>query len=317
MSVPGRPLAASADARDAGASPARGGAHRAGHVAIVGRPNVGKSTLLNRLVGQKLSIVSRKPQTTRHPVTGIVTRPGNQLVFVDTPGFQTRHGGPLNRSLNRAVTDSLGGVDVVLLVVEAGRYEAADAEVVRQLPRDLPVVLAVNKIDRVADKARLLPFLDRIQGAHPFAEIVPVSGAAGTQCDLLLDALARHVPEGPALYSEDELTDRSERFLAAELVREKVFRLTGDELPHQCDVVVERFETEGALRRIACLIVVARPSQKGMVIGARGERLREIGTAARQDMERLFGGRVWLDLHVKVEKDWMDDPAALRKHGYL
>ncbi len=292
-------------------------AHCAGHVAIVGRPNVGKSTLLNRLVGQKLSIVSRKPQTTRHPITGIVTRAGSQLVFVDTPGFQTRHGGPLNRSLNRAVTDSMGGVDVVLLVVEAGRYDPADAEVVRQLPHGLPVVLAVNKIDRLADKSRLLPFLDRIQHEHPFAEIVPVSGAEGTQCEALLEALVRHLPEREALYGEDELTDRSERFLAAELVREKLFRLTGDELPHQCDVVVERFETEGALRRIACAIVVARASQKGMVIGAGGERLKEIGTAARQDMERLFGGRVWLDLHVKVEKDWMDNPAALRKHGYL
>lgn len=291
--------------------------HRAGHVAIVGRPNVGKSTLLNRLVGQKLSIVSRKPQTTRHPITGIVTRPGSQLVFVDTPGFQTLHGGPLNRSLNRAVTDSLAGVDAVVLVVEAGRYETADAEVVRQLPGSIPVVLAINKVDRMADKSALLPYIERIRHEFRFAEIIPVSAETGEQCDRLLGALESHLPEGPALYGEDEITDRSERFLAAELVREKVFRLTGDELPHQCHVVVESFQTEGALRRIACAIVVARASQKGIVIGAGGERLRQIGTEARHDMERLFGGRVWLDLHVKVEKDWMHDPAALRRHGYV
>lgn len=291
--------------------------HRAGHVAIVGRPNVGKSTLLNWLVGQKLSIVSRKPQTTRHPISAVVTRPGSQLVFVDTPGFQTRHGGMLNRSLNRAVTDSLGGVDAVLLVIEALRYGEADAELVRRLPPEMPVVLAINKIDRLTDKSLLLPFLERLRHEHAFADMVPVSGAAGTQCEALLEALERHMPEAEALYGADELTDRSERFLAAELVREKVFRLTGEELPHQCHVVVERFEAEGELRRIACAIVVARASQKGMVIGASGERIKQIGTAARQDMERLFGGRVWLDLHVRVEKDWMSDPEALRRHGYL
>jgi len=292
-------------------------AHRAGHVAIVGRPNVGKSTLLNRMVGQKLSIVSRKPQTTRHPIIGVVTRPDFQLVFVDTPGFQTRHGGLLNRSLNRAVTDSLAGVDAVLLVIEALRYGEADAELVRRLTPDVPAILAINKIDRLTDKSLLLPFLERLRHEYPFAEIVPVSGAAGTQCEALIEALRQHLPEGTAMYDADALTDRSERFLAAELVREKVFRCTGEELPHQCHVTVERFETEGELRRIACTIVVARTSQKGMVIGAGGERLKQIGTTARQDMERLFGGRVWLDLHVRVEKDWMTDPGALRRHGYL
>lgn len=293
------------------------GLHRAGHVAIVGRPNVGKSTLLNRLVGQKLSIVSRKPQTTRHPILGVVTRSASQVMFVDTPGFQTRHGGLLNRSLNRTVTDSLGGVDVVLLVVEALRCDEADAELMRRLEPGVPVIVAVNKVDRLADKSLLLPFIDRLRHEHSFAEIVPVSAAAGTQCEVLLEALERHLPESEALHDADALTDRSERFLAAELVREKVFRLTGEELPHQCHVTVERFETEGALRRIACAIVVARTSQKGMVIGAGGERLKQIGTAARQDMEQLFGGPVWLDLHVRVEKDWMTDPGALRRHGYL
>jgi len=290
--------------------------HRAGYVAIVGRPNVGKSTLLNRLVGQKVSITSRKPQTTRHQVTGIVTLPDVQYVFVDTPGFQTAHGGALNQALNRAVTDTFAGVDVIVFVVEAGHFGAQDEAVLKLLPGDQPVVLAINKVDRLKERAALLPFIQRLSALREFTAVVPVSAKAGTQCDDLLRALREHLPEQAAFYEEGEITDRSERFLAAELVREKIFRLTGDELPYGANVVVETFETEGDHRRIRCLIVVGREGHKPIVIGAGGAKLKEIATEARLDMERLFGGKVFLELWVKVEPGWTDDPKAMRKYGY-
>jgi GTP-binding protein Era len=292
------------------------GPHRSGFVAVVGRPNVGKSTLVNRLVGQKVSITSRKPQTTRHRILGIVTRADVQFVFVDTPGFQTGHGGALNRALNRAVTDSLAEVDAIVYVVEAGHFDARDAAVLALLPSGVPVALAINKADLLRDKTRLLPFIDAMRQRHEFADIVPVSARLGTQCAELLDVVERHLPESPPLYGEDQVTDRSERFLAAELVREKVFRLTGEELPYSVGVVVESFDTEGELRRIRCLIIVGRDSHKAMVIGAGGEKLKEIATQARLDMERAFGGRVFLELWVRVDKGWTDKPQALRKYGY-
>ena len=290
--------------------------HRCGTVAVVGRPNVGKSTLVNRLVGQKVTITSRKAQTTRHAVLGIVTRPDAQFVFVDTPGYQTRHGGPLNRSLNRAVTDSLPQVDVALLMVEATRFGEDDRRVLMLVPRSVPVVVAVNKVDLLPRKEALLPFLDTLSRERDFAALVPISAEKGTQCDGLLDALLPHLPEGESLYDEDQVTDRSERFLAAEILREKVFRFTGDELPYGTGVVVGSFQTEGELRRIECTVVVARDSHKGMVIGQGGERLKRIATEARLDMERQFGGRVYLDVRVRVDPDWTSDPRRLRKYGY-
>ena len=290
--------------------------HRSGFIAIVGRPNVGKSTLMNRLVGQKVSITSRKAQTTRHRINGILTRPDAQFVFVDTPGFQTSFGGALNRALNHSVTDSLGSVDVAVLVVEAGRFSEHDAAVLRLVPLRHPVVLAINKIDRLADKAALLPFIERVRGKRDFVAVVPLSAETGLQCDVLLDTLAGLLPVGPSMFDEDQITDRSERFLAAEIVREKIFRQTGEEIPYGANVTVETFETEGDMRRIGCLIVVARANHKPMIIGARGARLKTIATEARMDMERLFEGKVFLELWVKVDENWSDDPKALRKYGY-
>jgi GTP-binding protein Era len=290
--------------------------HRFGHVAVVGRPNVGKSTLVNRLVGQKVTITSRKAQTTRHAVLGIVTLPEAQVAFVDTPGYQTRFGGPLNRSLNRAVTDTLLGVDAVLFVVDAGRLGEADRKALQLVPEGVPVVAVVNKVDLLERKEALLPFLDQLSRERDFAALVPISAETGLQCDVLLEALVKSLPEGEAAYDEDQVTDRSERFLAAEIVREKLFRLTGDELPYGASVVVESFTTEGALRRVHCVIIVARETHKGMVIGEGGQHLKRIASEARQDMEREFDGRVFLDVRVRVDPAWMRDPRRLAKYGY-
>jgi len=291
-------------------------------VAIVGRPNVGKSTLLNRLVGQKISITSRRPQTTRHRVLGIVTRPDVQLVFVDTPGLQARHGSALNRAMNRAVSEALGSVDAIVLVVEALRFGPEDKAVLAQLPANAKVVLAVNQVDRLERREQLLPFLQQCAQAHGFAAIVPLSAKTGHQTSALVDELAKLMPEAGPLYGEDELTDRSERFLAAELIREKLFRLLGAELPYASAVEIERFEVEGednrtgGLRRIHAAILVDRPGQKAIVIGQGGSKLKEIATQARQDMEKLFGGKVFLEVWVKVKAGWMDDPAVLKRLGH-
>jgi len=289
---------------------------RAGYVAIVGRPNVGKSTLLNRLVGQKLSITSRRPQTTRDRVIGIVTLPGAQFVFVDTPGIQSAHGSRLNRYMNRSATQALEQVDVVALVIEALRFGAQDKKILAGIPDATPVVAVVNKIDRLDDKAALLPFLASLSSAYPFREIVPVSAETGLQADVLLRVLQQLLPLGAPIYGEDELTDRSERFLAAELIREKLFRLLGEEVPYATAVEIERFEQEGSLRRISASILVERDGQKPIVIGKGGDKLKAIGTQARQDMERLFGGKVFLELFVKVREGWMDNPATLKRLGY-
>ena len=305
------------DTRD-GASPAIPipDGFRTGTIAIVGRPNVGKSTLLNRLIGQKISITSRKAQTTRHRIHGICTTATAQFVFVDTPGFQLRHMNALNKSMNRAVTSALAGVDVVLFVVEAGRFSDADRAVLRLLPADLPVLLVVNKSDQVKDKAELLPYLGARSGERSYHAIVPVSARDGVQTDVLLAEIEKLLPEAPPMFGADEMTDRNERFLATEIVREKVFRLMGDELPYGSTVIIDKFEEEGRLRRIFATILVARDSHKGMLIGAGGAKLKQIGTDARLDMEKLFDAPVYLELWVKVKSGWADNEAQLKSCGY-
>lgn len=296
-------------------SEAQAGPHRSGFIAIVGRPNVGKSTLLNKLVGQKISITSRKAQTTRHRVTGVRTEPGVQYVFVDTPGFQTRHGGKLNTALNRSVKQTLSDVDAVLMVVEAGKFNQGDKQVASLLPEDRPVLLVVNKQDEIKDRALMLDYLQKVSESRPFAEIVPVSAKHGTGLESLLKTLARYLPEGLPLYGEDDVTDQTERMLAAELIREKLFRLCGEEIPYATAVVIDKFEESGNLRRIFATILVDRDSQKAIVIGKGGEKLKSISTQARQDMEKLFDSKVYLEVWVKVKGGWSDDARILKSLG--
>ncbi|MEO8151914.1 MAG: GTPase Era [Rhizobacter sp.] len=289
---------------------------RCGLVAIVGRPNVGKSTLLNALVGQKVSITSAKAQTTRHRITGIRTVNDSQFVFVDTPGFQTKHSAPLNRNLNRTVQGVLGDVDVVLFVVEAGRFGLDDAKVLALMPGDKPVILIANKLDAVHRRADLVPWLKGMQDRHAFAEFVPLTAKKDADVQRLLDIVKPYLPHQAWFYDQDALTDRSDRFLASELIREKLFRLTGDELPYTSTVVIDKFEEEGNLRRIAATIIVERDAHKGMVIGNEGERLKRIGSEARQELERLMDAKVFLELWVKVRSGWADNEEHLRSYGY-
>lgn len=294
---------------------------RTGFVALLGRPNVGKSTLLNALVGERISITSRKPQTTRHRIHGIRTDGQTQWIFVDTPGFQIKYRSALNRLMNRTVTETLAGVDVVLFVVEALRYDPRDEQVRALLLTDVPskarpVILVINKVDLVRDKKQLLPFIERMSQMHPFAEIVPVSAARGMGCDELLAAIRLYLPSGPPLYAAEDLTDRSERFLAAELLREKIFRLAGDEVPYATTVAIDRFIEEGNLRRIHATVIVDKPGHKAILIGSRGETLKKIATQARLDMERLFHAKVFLEVWVKVRSGWADDERAVRSLGY-
>jgi GTP-binding protein Era len=293
---------------------------RCGLVAIVGRPNVGKSTLLNALVGQKVSITSNKAQTTRHRITGIRTLDEAQFVFVDTPGFQTRHAAALNRTLNRTVQSVLADVDLVLFVLEAGRFGLDDAKVLGLLQseamRGKPVFMVANKLDTVQRRAELAPWLKGMQERHAFAEFVPLSAHKAADMTRLLGILKPYLPEQHWFYEEDTLSDRSERFLASEIIREKLFRLTGDELPYASTVVIDKFEEEGNLRRIAASIVVERDAHKGMIIGGGGERLKRIGSEARQELETLFAAKVFLELWVKVRSGWADDEAHLRSYGY-
>jgi len=289
---------------------------RCGLVAIVGRPNVGKSTLLNALVGQKVSITSDKAQTTRHRITGIRTVDDTQFVFVDTPGFQTKHTAALNRSLNRTVTGVLNDVDVVLFLVEAGRFGLDDAKVLSLMPKDRPVFLIANKLDAVQRRADLMPWLKGMQDRHAFAEFVPLSAKKSSDVERLLGIVKPYLPQQPWFYEEDALTDRTDRFLASELIREKLFRLTGDELPYTSTVVIDKFEEEGNLRRIAATIIVERDAHKGMVIGTDGERLKRIGSETRQDLERLMDCKVFLELWVKVRSGWADTEEHLRSYGY-
>ncbi|CAN7293148.1 MULTISPECIES: GTPase Era [unclassified Variovorax] len=296
---------------------------RCGLVAIVGKPNVGKSTLLNALVGQKISITSRKAQTTRHRITGMRTLGSTQFVFVDTPGFQTLHANALNRSLNKTVVGAVSDVDLILFVVEAGSFTPADERVLKLLGAGIPTVLIANKLDNVHRRGDIAPWLQTMQQKHAFAEFVPMSAKNPKDIERLFGICEKYLPEQAWWYAEDELTDRSERFLASELVREKLFRLTGDELPYTSTVVIDKFEEEPPARkgqkrllRIAATIVVERDGHKAMVIGDKGERIKRIGTETRQELEKLADAKVFLELWVKVRSGWADDEARVRSFGY-
>lgn len=308
--------AAEAPAEDATPEPVDPADQKCGYVAIVGKPNVGKSTLLNALVGQKVSITSRKAQTTRHRITGMRTEGVTQFVFVDTPGFQTRHGNALNRSLNKTVLGAVADMDLILFVVEAGRFNLADAKVLDLLPKGVPVILIANKFDLLHRRGELAPWLRSMQDRHPFAEYVPMSAKTPRDVQRLLAICEKYLPQQPWMFDPEELTDRSERFMAGEMVREKLFRLTGDELPYTSTVVIDKFEEEGGLKRIAATIVVEREGHKGMVIGEKGEKLKRIGTEARQELEKLWDCKVFLELWVKVRSGWADDDARVRSFGY-
>jgi len=296
---------------------------RCGMIAIVGKPNVGKSTLLNALVGQKISITSSKAQTTRHRIVGVRTLAQTQFVFVDTPGFQTVHANALNRSLNRSVLGVLHDVDLVLFVTEAGRFNQADAKVLALLDKKIPVLLVANKLDQVAQRAAVAPWLQEMQQRHAFAEFVPMSAKSSKDVTRLLGICDKYLPEQPWMYADDELTDRSEKFLASEMVREKLFRLTGDELPYTSTVVIDQFSEEPPARKgqkrlvkIAATIVVERDGHKAMVIGDKGERIKRIGTETRVELERLLDAKVFIELWVKVRSGWADDEARVRSFGY-
>ncbi|MEY3540122.1 MAG: hypothetical protein RL184_193 [Pseudomonadota bacterium] len=316
---------------------------KCGTIALVGRPNMGKSTLLNALVGQKISITSRKAQTTRYRIAGVQTRDSAQFIFIDTPGFQMRVMNTLNQTLNRTVISTLNDVDVICFIVEAGYWGADDAKVLRLLPSDKPVLLIANKLDLFASRfeipqdrdTALFEFMGKMgqtwgeiaaqtkgfesesisSPLGEFAEIIPMSGKNKDDIGRLLDIIEEHLPEGDAVYDAETLTDRSERFMAAEILREKVFRYTGDELPYASSVVIDQFKLDGKMRRIAATILVDRDSHKAMIIGQKGERLKKISTEARLDMEKLFDGKVFLETWVKVKRGWADDLAELRAQG--
>ena len=321
-------LAASSRTSGAAAAPhaPAGGAQavqgqRCGVIAIVGKPNVGKSTLLNALVGQKVSITSRKAQTTRHRITGIKTQGSTQFIFVDTPGFQTRHATALNKSLNKTVMGAIGDVDLILFVVEAGTFTLADAKVLSLFKPGIPTLLIANKLDNIHRRAEIAPWLKGMQERHPFAEFVPMSAKSKSDVDRLFGICEKYLPQQPWWYAEDELTDRSEKFLASETVREKLFRFTGDELPYTSTVVIDQFSEEKSKThkrfvRIAATIVVERDSHKAMVIGDKGERLKRIGMETRQELERLMDAKVFIELWVKVRSGWADDEARVRSFGY-
>jgi GTP-binding protein Era len=289
---------------------------RTGYIAIIGRPNVGKSTLTNHIVGAKVSITSRKAQTTRHRIHGIYTDADAQYIFVDTPGFQTQYDSALNRGMNKTVVDALHSTDVVLFVIEGTRFDSRDQKVVDLLPKDIPVILVLNKQDLVKDKDSLLPFMAEMNEIFPFAAIVPISARNGEQVPRLLTTIRGYLPVAEAMFDEDDITDKSERFLAAEMVREKVFRLSGEEVPYSASVMIEKFEQEGEMRRVFATILVDKENQKAIIIGHQGSKLKEIGTAARLDMERLFGGKVYLELWVKVKGGWADSERILKQLGY-
>ena len=294
---------------------------RCGLIAIVGKPNVGKSTLMNALVGQKISITSRKAQTTRHRITGIRTREETQFVFVDTPGFQTKHSTALNKSLNKTVMGAIGDVDLILFVVEAGSFTLGDAKVLSLFKPGIPTLLIANKLDRVHRRGDIAPWLRDMQERHPFTEFVPMSAKKRDDIQRLLGICAPYLPQQPWFYGADELTDRSEKFLASETVREKLFRFTGDELPYTSTVVIDKFDEEKSkqhkrLVKIAATIVVERENHKMMVIGDKGERLKRIGTEARQELEKLMDAKVFLEVWVKVRSGWADDEARVRSFGY-
>ncbi|MDT8363688.1 MAG: GTPase Era [Nitrosomonas sp.] len=289
---------------------------KTGYVSIVGRPNVGKSTLLNHLIQQKISITSRKPQTTRHRIHGILTDAQSQFIFVDTPGFQTRYRNALNQSMNRVVMQALRDVDVIVFVIEAGKFDRQDEAVLEHLPSDRPVMLVINKIDLLTDKLQLLPFMQLMSGKSDFSEIIPVSALQNQSLSTLIEGIRNHLPLNPPLFDKNDITDRSERFLAAELLREKIFRQIGEEIPYSVGVIVEQFTVEGNLRRIHICVLVDRPNQKAIIIGKQGKKMKEMATQARKDMETLFGGKVYLEVWVKVKTGWADDSSMLNNLGH-
>lgn len=289
---------------------------RCGFIAIVGRPNVGKSTLANALIGSKISIVSRKAQTTRHRIHGVLTRPQEQYVFVDTPGFQTRHGGAMNRMMNRVVTQVLADVDVVVHVVEAGKWSAGDAALLPLLPKSANTVLAVNKVDALASKNDMFAYVGKIMALHPYAAVVPVSALRGVQLEQLLAEIKERLPVGEPMFEADTLTDRPVRFIVAELLREKIFRLVGDELPYGCTVVIEQWEENAKGVHISACIVVERESHRPILLGAAGGHMKRIASEARQDMAKLLDKTVFLEVYIKVRKGWSDREGALRELGY-
>lgn len=300
--------------------------HRCAVVAIVGRPNVGKSTLLNQLIGQKVSITSRKAQTTRHRITGIFNQPSLQVVFVDTPGIQERHSQALNRQLNKTAVQSLADVDLALWVIEASGLKKEDLAVLKLLPKNLPVIAVLNKSDRIQsthERSRAYALGDELASMNRFTALVPVSAERGTQLEAVIAEIQKLAPEGPAMFDEEQISDRSMRFLAAEVIREKIFRLTGDELPYETTVLIDSYIEEPSHRnpkethtRISASIVVAKASQKAVVIGEKGERIKRIGTEARKEIATMTGSTAQLELWVKVKSGWADDAAAIRAFGY-
>lgn len=290
---------------------------RTGFVAIVGRPNVGKSTLLNRILGQKLSITSRKPQTTRHQILGIKTENGNQVVYVDTPGIHKNHDKAINRYMNKAATTAVKDVDLIVMLIDRMRWTDEDEMVLQAIKQQrAPTVLVVNKVDFVKEKDELLPYLQELSGRHNFDQIVPISAKTGHNVERLESLIESYLPESQHFYPEDQITDRSSRFLAAELVREKIMRQLGDELPYEMTVEIEEFTHDGRMAEISALILVERDSQKRIVIGDKGYRIKQIGIEARKDMEQMFDCKVMLNMWVKVKSNWSDDERALRSLGY-
>lgn len=291
---------------------------RCGFVAIVGRPNVGKSTLTNALIGAKISIVSRKSQTTRHPIQGVLTRDNAQFVFIDTPGFQTRHGGAMNRMMNRVVVQTLSDVDVVVHVVEAGKWSEGDENVLPLLPPPdkKHVILVLSKIDAIKNKAELFEFTTRIMAKYQYDAVIPVSALKNTQLTVLLDEIAQRLPHGEFMFDEDTLTDRSMRFISAEILREKIFRLVGDELPYASTVVIEEWNEEDKGIHINACVVVERESHKPILLGAGGQHMKRIATEARQEIADMVGKPVFLEVFIKVRKGWSEQESTLRDLGY-
>jgi GTPase len=291
--------------------------NRCGFTAIVGRPNVGKSTLLNRIIGQKLAITSHKPQTTRHSILGVKTEPGGQIVYVDTPGLHTRGNQPMNRYLNRTAKSALADVDLLLFVVEALRWTEEDEAVLQTISKyGLKAILIVNKVDRIKQKEELLPFLSEISQKYTFSEVIPLSALNGANVEELEQKVLAAMPEGDNIYPEDQLTDRSERFFAAEFVREQLTQRYAKEIPYSLTVEIEKFEVDKKLYRIHALIWVERPGQKNIIIGKDGEALKEVATQARKEMEKFFGNKVYLRVWVKVKKSWSTDSKSLHQLGY-
>ena len=288
---------------------------RCGTIAIVGQPNVGKSTMLNYFIGTKLSITSRKAQTTRYQLLGIHTSPETQFIFIDTPGYQLEHLNKLNINLNKTVKQVLQDVDVILFLIEPRQMNEVDTKIIQMIPKKTPVILVINKVDRLRDKSRILELIKEFKDNNRFEEIIPTSVKKQINLKELLESAKRFLPEQDFIYENDQITDKNERFLAAEIIREKIFRLTGQEIPYAVAVEIEKFELDGKVRRIFAAIIVERDAHKPIIIGNKGIRLKEISSSARVDMEKLFDGKVWLETWVKVQKGWSDDLRALKSLG--